>query len=268
MRRKVGYQPTACNAVRRIREAHEFSKHRGSPGRIIESSDINAHRMEPQRHRSQVPAHRVMASCPRATKRPQLVVRSPDSNYDHRPENTGESWMRLCHTFRNSMTGRIAPAHPWLAAIVLLGDQHLYCCYSRRHQRSARGQHHQPLVCGAVASFSAIFHRGGDRLAIDGGVPRQGGHGLANQRVTLGSVVSTPGEQAHAIAVTAGDQPVAIVLDLVNPLRADRRLGRKRRDAGIDKALRAATSRRTTQKHSRDILRHTQTKGLIALRRD
>jgi hypothetical protein len=24
-------------------------------------------------------------------------------NYDHRPENTSESWMRLCHTFRNSI---------------------------------------------------------------------------------------------------------------------------------------------------------------------
>ena len=50
--------------------------------------------------------------------------------------------------------------------------------------------------------------------------------------------------------MTAGDQPIAVVFDLVNPPDADRRLGRKRRDAGIDKALRAATSRRTTPEHS------------------
>jgi hypothetical protein len=38
-------------------------------------------------------------------------------NYDHQPKNTGESWMRLCHTFRKSMTGRIAPAHAELSLL-------------------------------------------------------------------------------------------------------------------------------------------------------
>jgi len=33
--------------------------------------------------------------------KPPVSQSSP--NYDHRPENTSESWMRLCHTFRNSI---------------------------------------------------------------------------------------------------------------------------------------------------------------------
>ena len=85
-------------------------------------------------------------------------------------------------------------------------------------------------------------HRG---LAVDGRVPRQGGHGPANQRLAVSPVVAAPGEQTDAVAVTAGDQSIAVVLDLVNPLRADRRLGRKRRNAGSDKALRAETSHRS-----------------------
>jgi len=83
-------------------------------------------------------------------------------------------------------------------------------------------------------------------LAINGRVLRQGEHGLADQRIALGPIVSAPGEHPPAIGAPADNQPVAIVFDLMNPLGADRRLGRKRRDAGIDKALRAATSRRTT----------------------
>jgi hypothetical protein len=46
----------------------------------------------------------------------------------------GRELMRLRHTFRNSMTGRMAPAHPGLAAIVLLDDRHFHRCSSRRHQ--------------------------------------------------------------------------------------------------------------------------------------
>jgi hypothetical protein len=73
---------------------------------------------------------------------------------------------------------------------------------------------------------------------------------LSDQRIALGPIVSAPGEHPRATGASANDQPVAVVFDLVNPLGADRGLGRKRRDAGIDKALRAATSRRTTQEHS------------------
>jgi hypothetical protein len=55
----------------------------------------------------------------------------------------------------------------------------------------------------------------------------------------------------------------------MNPLGADRRLGRKRRDAGIDKTLRAATSRRTTQEHSGNLGYDVpKQKGLIAQRWD
>jgi hypothetical protein len=75
---------------------------------------------------------------------------------------------------------------------------------------------------------------------------RQGEHGLADQRIALGPIISAPSKYPHATGAPADDQPLAIVFDLVNPQWADRRLGRKRRNAGIDKALRAATSRLTT----------------------
>ena len=64
-----------------------------------------------------------------------------------------------------------------------------------------------------------------DRLAIDHGRGRRqtGGSGR-DQRIAIGPIVAAAREQPHAVALLANDQPVAIVLDFVNPLRADRRL--------------------------------------------
>jgi hypothetical protein len=43
--------------------------------------------------------------------------------------------------------------------------------------------------------------------------------------------------KAHAGAIPAHDQPIAVVLDLVHPIRPGRRLGGNGRDAGGDKSV-------------------------------
>jgi hypothetical protein len=55
----------------------------------------------------------------------------------------------------------------------------------------------------------------------------------------LRPIEAVPGEQAHPLAVAPHHQPVAIVLDVVHPLRSCGRPRRQRRDAGLDEAMRA-----------------------------
>ena len=45
------------------------------------------------------------------------------------------------------------------------------------------------------------------------------------------------GEQPHGIAVPSNDQPVAVVLDFVDPGRPRRRRGGARGDAGVNEAV-------------------------------
>jgi hypothetical protein len=54
-----------------------------------------------------------------------------------------------------------------------------------------------------------------------------------DQRIAVGPVVPVEGEQPHALALALDDQPVAVVLDLVDPVRT----GRDRRSAGRDAGL-------------------------------
>ena len=51
------------------------------------------------------------------------------------------------------------------------------------------------------------------------------GGGFDNGREAVGPVVAVPGEAADAQAIPAHHQPIAVVLDFVNPQRAGRRLG-------------------------------------------
>ena len=53
-------------------------------------------------------------------------------------------------------------------------------------------------------------------------------------RVTIDPVVAVAGEQPHALAVALDDQAVAVVLDLVDPFRAVRNLGRAGWNAGFE----------------------------------
>jgi hypothetical protein len=78
-------------------------------------------------------------------------------------------------------------------------------------------------------------------LAVDRGRGgRERGHGLDYAGVAVGPVVAAPGEQADPAVTLAGDPAVAVVLDLVNPLRTDRGLRYTGRDARFDNACRLA----------------------------
>src|SRR5258706_15677083 len=60
-------------------------------------------------------------------------------------------------------------------------------------------------------------------LAIDQAGPQsERVDGLDDQREAARPVVAVAGEQADAGRVAAGHQPIAVVLDLVNPVRAAR----------------------------------------------
>jgi hypothetical protein len=48
------------------------------------------------------------------------------------------------------------------------------------------------------------------------------------------------GEQPHRVALATDNQPVAIVLDLMHPVRTSRRLGGAGWDAGLDEAVGAS----------------------------
>jgi hypothetical protein len=75
------------------------------------------------------------------------------------------------------------------------------------------------------------------RLAIDRGRCRpQARHGLTDAGIPVRPVEAVAGEQPHPGLPLAGDEAVAVVLDLVNPLGADRRLARSGRDTGFDHA--------------------------------
>jgi len=66
-----------------------------------------------------------------------------------------------------------------------------------------------------IGDASRVAHHG---LAIDGRLLRQPEHSVADQRIAIRPVIATSGEQPHSPAVDAGDQPVAVMFDLVNPL--------------------------------------------------
>jgi hypothetical protein len=82
------------------------------------------------------------------------------------------------------------------------------------------------------------------RLAVDRGRCRpQPRHSLADAGIAIGPVDAIAGEQAHPPLPLAGDQAVAIMLDLVNLLRSLGRLGDEGRDAGLDEARRSPLGR-------------------------
>ena len=58
--------------------------------------------------------------------------------------------------------------------------------------------------------------------------------GLDNGREAVGPVMAAAREAADARAIPANHQPVAVVLDFVNPERAGRRLDHLRRLARFD----------------------------------
>jgi hypothetical protein len=61
-------------------------------------------------------------------------------------------------------------------------------------------------------------------------------HGLGHQRIALRPVIAVLGDEPDAHGIAAGHQPEAVVLDLVNPIGAGRRLVGGGREAGFDEA--------------------------------
>jgi hypothetical protein len=60
-----------------------------------------------------------------------------------------------------------------------------------------------------------------DGLAVEGERLRaQLGRSRRNRRITVGPVIAAAGEKLHGLAVSSHDLPVAVVLDLVDPVGA------------------------------------------------
>ena len=78
-------------------------------------------------------------------------------------------------------------------------------------------------------------------------------HGLGHQRIALRPVIAALGDEPDAHGIASGHQPEAVVLDLVNPVGAGRRLVGWGREAGFNEARpvggRAPTH--TQDQHSR-----------------
>ena len=60
--------------------------------------------------------------------------------------------------------------------------------------------------------------------------------GLGDQRISAAPVVAVPGEQPHALAVALNDQPIAVMLDFVDPFRPVGDFRRLGRNAGFKRA--------------------------------
>ena len=76
-------------------------------------------------------------------------------------------------------------------------------------------------------------------LAIDHqSLHGKGKDGLHNPRKAHGPVQAVAGPEAHSLAILAGDDAVAVILEFVNPLGAGRHLDGQGRQTGSDEARR------------------------------
>ena len=66
--------------------------------------------------------------------------------------------------------------------------------------------------------------------------------GLHDPRIPIGPVVAAPGNQPHAVAIALQPEAVAVVLHLLEPLRADRDDGRSGGEAEIKRLKHVPTS--------------------------
>jgi hypothetical protein len=86
-------------------------------------------------------------------------------------------------------------------------------------------------------------------LAVDQAGPHlQVVHGLDDEREAGGPVVASARDQPNADRVAPGHQAIAVVLDLMNPVRARRLVGR-RWQARFDEAGGGSAGRRTQRGH-------------------
>jgi hypothetical protein len=98
-------------------------------------------------------------------------------------------------------------------------------------------------VTDAVEGCHAVVIAG-DRFAVDDAGPRaQPRQGLDNERETVGQIIAGAAVEPHAVAILARNDAEAVVLDLVHPGIAARRLRRFGGQAGRDEAARQGHGR-------------------------
>ena len=78
-------------------------------------------------------------------------------------------------------------------------------------------------------------------------------HSLDHEREAAGPVVAVPGEQANSYRIAPGHQAIAVVLDLVNPVRPRRRLVGGRWEARFNEAGGDGPGERIQRGHARKI---------------
>jgi hypothetical protein len=109
--------------------------------------------------------------------------------------------------------------------------------------RPVRGdrKHRERHACPTACTAQPFEHResvliAGDRLAIDqAGTHPEPVNGLDDERIARSPVVPIAGQQADAGWVSARHQAIAVMLDLVNPVRAGRSAVGWGWEAGFDK---------------------------------
>ena len=100
-----------------------------------------------------------------------------------------------------------------------------------------------PPIPDAVEVRHAVLVAAHGLAVDDAGARAQAGERLDDQREAVGQVVAGAAVQPHALAILARDDAEAVVLDLVHPGIAARRLRRFGGQAGRDEAARQGHGR-------------------------
>jgi hypothetical protein len=104
--------------------------------------------------------------------------------------------------------------------------------------QQVEGVQEHPVVVGSAVEPLEVGHPvevAADRLTVqDQGARPKARHCLSDEREPVRPVVAPAGEQPDPVVLLPDDQPIAVVLDLVNPVGTDRGLVRPGRDARFD----------------------------------
>jgi hypothetical protein len=154
------------------------------------------------------------------------------------PEHGGAVYVRVLVDLDPRRRASEEPRQARLALAQRLGAKILTIEF-HEVKRLQDGLPHRAMAVQGVKDRHAVFTADhglaiqGERLRPD--LSRRTG----DPRIAARPVVAAAGEQTHGLALPPHDQPVAVMLDLVHPIRAGRRLGSAGRDAGVDEAISA-----------------------------
>src|SRR6516162_3223168 len=107
-----------------------------------------------------------------------------------------------------------------------------------------------PPVADAIEARDAVLTARHSLAIEDAGARAQASERLDDEREAVGKVVARPAAEPHAVSALAGDYAEAVVLDLVQPVIAARRLWGRGGQARRNEACRQTTRRR---KHGRRV---------------